>query len=457
MRNVNSRALRIIDEFPSLLLMGLLIVLIPKNALGSGFPGHLDKYAIEAKYIVVAKCTDLVYEKDHLPSATLEIEQIIKAPKSDSSPTTLRVTGMTSSANRFSFIKGKRFFVFVGANGRADRRGSATMIEGERLSGNLFELICLTPDTDTVKELVEQVQSVLSGDYEERLIKEIKNRDLRPATRRQRAISMVRTFPSASVEPLKFLIEDLCYVRVDDGSCSDICMALARLSPKDTALLWLKLCRKKLPHPYVFYYELTNILGEKGIQIPGLKEHLSDVVAMYNTWHKAHPGETPAAYLLPVFAKNGCRSHEVRDIVMMTLSQDRIDHVTKVFPSIAVLNFPESVPLFWNHIKILKAKNFEYGNNIPHQFVPGVMVHKGGSGDLGAARMALFSKFPILRDNLSDTPPIALGSGWYLLTKKNAQGNRSICFVAWCHDSTSGPRKAWTYKHVPVQLIGQGW
>ena len=350
------------------------------------------------------------------------------------------------------------FFVFVDANGRADRQGSATLIEGDgRLSGNVFELICLSPNTTTVKEMITQVQSVLSGNYEKQLIKDIKNKKLKPAIRRQRAIAMVRTFPSKAVEPLKFLIEDLCYVRVDDGSCPDICMALARLSPKDTALLWLKLCRKKLPHPYVFYYELTNILGEKGIQIPGLKEHLSDIVAMYSRWHKAHPGETPAAYLLPVFAKNGCRSHEVRDIVMMTLSQDRIDHVTKVFPSIAVLNFPESVPLFWNHIKILKAKNFEYGNNIPHQFVPGVMVHKGGSGDLGAARMALFSKFPILRDNLSDTPPIALGSGWYFLTKKNAQGNRSICFVAWCHDSTSGPRKAWIYKHVPVQLIGQGW
>ncbi len=435
-------------------------MIMPNISIGSGFPDHLDKLTIDAKYIVVAKCTAGGHSDGQLSWVTLEVTKVIKAPKSDPSPKILRVKGMTSRANRFNFFIGKRFFVFIDANGRADRQGSVTMVEDNgKLSYTLSELICLAPNTDTVKELIEQVRSVLSGEYEKRLIKVIRNRNLKPSTRRKCAIAMARTFPSRAVKLLAFLIEDLCYVQLNDGSAMDICMALARLSPRETALLWFKLCRKQLPHPYVFYYDLTYIVGDKGIQIPKLQDHLSDVIAMYNAWNKTHSGETPAAYLLPIFAKNSCRSKEVQDIVMKTLSQDEVVHVAKVFSSIAILNFPESVPLFWNHLRRLKSKNYEGSNNIPHQFVSAVMVYKGGAGALAAAKASLLRKFPELKGNLSSEAPICMGSGWYFLTKKSRHGTHSIYFVARCHDKTSGPRKIWTYKYVPIRLIGQkqGW
>ena len=323
---------------------------------------------------------------------------------------------------------------------------------------DLFELFCLEPDTDTVKKLKKQVQFVLSGKYKKQLLQDIQNKELKFPDRRKSALSVERTYPEEATAPLISLIVELAHTnKVQGHDYNGLCEVLVRRFPNEAARVWLQLCKSdKLPeNSYVFHYVLTERIGRSRVTIAQFQKHLPAILKRYEKWKKHHSGETPAAYLLPIFANHNCRSDEVKAIVMNVLRQEKIAHVERILQSTAKLNFPESVPLFWKHHKKLKSANYKYSNNIPHPFVSGVMVNKGGSGKVTDAKDALYKAFASVKGNLSETPPIGMGSGWYFLTRKDAQGNQSIYFVARCHDNTSGPRQNWTYRYVPVMLIGQ--
>lgn len=440
-------------------------MLLPAIAWGSGRPGKLDEFALQSKYIVIAECKEAGRGKKQWPlEATLKVETVLKAPKDGPAPKTLKVFGVTSSANRFNFKKGGRFLVFVDSNMCATRQGSSITIEPNGTLGGLSqttnspgELVCLEKNTNTVEKLTKQIKRVLSGEYKAQLLDNIPNKKLSFPTRTASAVSLARLYPDEAVKPLVNYIRELCLAGdLQSQDYEGVCGALVRVSPQETAKLWLELCKnEKLPYPSLFYYTLTYAMANRNVLVPDIKKHLPSIMKRYKKWKTHDPGDSPAAYLLPLLARNGCRDDQVKAIVVEVLSLDKIDHVTRIMVSAATLNFPETVPLFWKQLKRLEASTYAYSSSIPHPFVVGVMVYKKGPGELKEARKALLRKFPEIEGRLSkDNSPINAGRGWYFLTQKNPGGNQVIYFVARCHDSTSGPREKWTYKFVPIRLIG---
>jgi hypothetical protein len=327
-----------------LLILVCAAVAAPHPACASGRAGHLDEFCRTAEYIVVAECLE---HTEH--TAKLQVEAIHKAPRTDPKPTVLAVNGHLSSATRFSFQKGKRYFAFVFEGGSCDRQGSHIEVEDDgTLSRAAHELICLKRDTDTLDKLTRQVRSVLSGDYEAELIARIGNRSLDYESRRTSAIALSRASPGIASEPIAKLLLEISRPPDTDGSSRDLFMVLLKLAPKrarDTALEILS-----NTDSFELFFEAADVLATPECKLDDFPNHLPALVRAAHAWQQNNP---PAGHvhMLPVFINNDCRNAEVKHMLLSELSSPKCSYFDRLMAAAIRIPFPEVVPLFWNQVK----------------------------------------------------------------------------------------------------------
>lgn len=320
------------------------LVSASRQAKASGFPGHLDELCRTAEYIVVAECVE--HTED---GAKLKVETVYKAPKTDPKPNVLDVNGVSSSATRFSFEKGKRYFAFVFKGGACDRQGSHIEITGDgRLTGTANELICLEENTDTLDKLIRQVKRVLSGEYETELIARISNKELSYETRRTCALALSRTNPRIAGEAIAKLLLEISQPPDTDGSSREVFMTLLALDPNRAKELSLDILSNTAS--FELYFEAAHVLARPQCKLDDFQRHYSMLVEAAQEWEKINP-HSGYVHMMPVFINNGCRNAEVKKMLLAELSSPKCLYFDRLVAAAIHLQFSEAVPLFWNQVK----------------------------------------------------------------------------------------------------------
>jgi len=314
------------------------------QAEASGFPGYLDEFCRIAEYIVVAECAESTET-----SARLRVESVHKAPENDPKPDILDVNGIPSTASRFYFEKGNRYFAFVFKDGRCDSQGSHFEITMDgTLTDAASELTFLDDNTDTLDKLIMQVKRVLSGEYEKELVARISSKEQSYARRRTAALALSRTNPGIAVESIAKLLLEISQAPDTDGSSREVFMTLLALAPnraKDVSLDILSNTASSELH-----FEAAEMLAKPQCKLDDFQRHYSMLVKAAQEWEKTNP-HSGYVHMLPVFINNGCRNAEVKKMLLSELSSPKCLYFDRVVEAAINLQFPEAVPLFWNQIK----------------------------------------------------------------------------------------------------------
>lgn len=336
----------ILKRFILVLAFGIALASTAHHAEASGFRGYLDEFCRTAEYIVLAECVE-VSGAEGYAGARLRVETAFKAPETDPEPEFLDVKGLTSTATRFHFRPGRRYFAFVFEDGRCDAQGSHIEVtEDGRLAAGANELIYLEDNTDTLDGLTRQVKRVLSGEYGNELIARIGNPELDYGTRRTDAMALARTNPQAAVEPTADLLLEISRQHHVDGSSRQVYMQLLALDPNRAKEISLEILSNL--DSSRLHFEAAEVLAQTHIE--DFQRHYAMLVRAADQWHENNPG-TAYAYMLPIFVNNNSRTDDVKRMLLIALSAPRVVYFDRVAQSAIRLQFPESLPLLWDQIK----------------------------------------------------------------------------------------------------------
>jgi hypothetical protein len=417
-------------------------------AMGSGLPGHLDDFCARAEYIVVATCT-----ADHKTvkadvgggnvAALIEVEKVFKAPKSNPKPTKLKITGITTSASRFYYQKGKRYFVFVFKRGFADRQGCGTAIGkggklDEGISGyHVGDLICLEKNTNTLGKLTAQVEFVLSGKYEKELLANVSDTRKSLKIRIESAKSLARYAPRNAIKPIGNLILELAAMKKEFGSLGSIFRLLLRLDPDTAAKVSLESLYQT--QSGVLADTAAEALSAPGCKLRNFKEHYPKLIEIANKW-KRNPDYAfmVVSSMLGVFSTNNARSEEVCKLLLGELTRDKNQHYDRLFFATVKLQFAETVPAFWDLLKKTPEKHRGNANAAVTRFCTACWKQpKGREHDEKKGRAIVISEFPKMKGRLADVAPVKLESGLLFLTKPNKDGGQTCVLAGWSVDKKS--------------------
>jgi hypothetical protein len=336
----------------------VLVFIFPLDATvgqvkASGFPGHLDEFCRTAEYIVVAECLERT-ETANGQAARLKVEEVHKSPEINPKPEFLDVNGFSTSATRFYFAEGKRFFAFVFKDGRCDQQGSHIKVardgglEDHVHGFTTGELICLEENTDTLEKLTRQVKHVLSGEYERELLARISNNEMSYEARRTGALALCRLNPESAVEPVANLLLEISRQRVVNGPSRDVYMKLLALDSNRARDLSLQILSNT--DSFVLYFEAAELLAAPQFKLDDFPKHYATLITAAQKWKESNPN-TGYARMLPVFVNNDCRTLEVKSMLLAELASPEIPYFDIVSQATMKLQFPESLPLFWKQIK----------------------------------------------------------------------------------------------------------
>ena len=119
----------------------------------------------------------------------------------------------------------------------------------------------------------------------------------------------------------------------------------------------------------VQHYFLNGALARPECRLDDLQKHYDLLVTAARKWQEGNPN-CGYTHMLPVFVNNDCRTPEVKGMLLTALSSPYSDLISQ---SAINLQFPESLPLFWNQIK--KERQVSDLVNLDHW----IALHVGAS------------------------------------------------------------------------------